>query len=73
MAIRGLDVLIQRHIPELFAGLFTEILDKEIDYALFEAQFDGDILAENDLALEHVVVGKHEFYAGHQVLEFLVG
>jgi len=72
MAAGRSDVFVQYHIPEFLSGLFAEILDKEIDYALFEPQLDGNILTEDNLAFEHVVVGKYQFDARHEVLKFLI-
>lgn len=72
MAARGSDVFVQRGVAELLAGLFAEILDKEIDYALFEPQLDRDILAKNNLTFKHVVIGEDQFDAGHKIFELLV-
>ncbi len=39
------------------------MLDKIVDYALFEAQFDGDILAKDHFAFKNILVDKDQFNA----------
>ena len=66
------DKFLDCHALELFAGLFAVVFDEKVDNALFESQFDGDVLTKNDLAFKYVLVNKHQLDAGHEVFKFLV-
>lgn len=57
------NVFPQGRLLKLVPGLLSVVLHKVVDDALFEAEFDGDVLAEKDLAFEDILVGKDQVYA----------
>ena len=64
VGLPGLQKLLKGSLFELFCWFFTVIINEIVNNAFFEAQFDGDALAENDLAFEDIVVCKNQFNAG---------
>lgn len=68
----ALNVLLQCGLLELFARLLSVMLYKVVDDVLFEAELDGDVLAEYKLALKNVLISKDQVDARHQVFELLL-
>lgn len=67
-----LNIFPQGGLFKIIPGFFAVMLHKVIDNVLFETEFDGDVLAEDDLAFENILVGKDEVDAGHQILKLLL-
>src|SRR5690606_24072673 len=44
---------------------------KVVDNVFLETEFDGDVLAEDKLAIEDILVGEDQIYTRHEVVEFL--
>jgi hypothetical protein len=67
-----LDVICHGRLFEFGGCLATVVLNKIVDYPLFEAQFDGNVLTKDQFALKDILISKHEFNARHQVFELLI-
>lgn len=66
------DIFRQGCFFELKRCLFAVIVYKKVNYALFEAQFNSDVLTKDQFALKNVLIDKNEFDAGPQVVELLI-